>query len=232
MSWNELKIKNQVLVFVGAAEKYYEKDLASKIPEIKINGRLKKVLGRFSYYDLKNEIKPISLDFAKFMLHKYSDDVIKSVIGHETAHLITSLIYGGNHGHDKIFKKVCKILSDNTGIEISSGTVEENITFRKEYIEERQDKEKFLADRKKELGRYMLKCRDCDKAKFYKKAKKGSIENWVLNYRCTDNNHKTGLVCYDLKEKVKYENNMSEIVKSKMSVAELAECDKIILKKY
>lgn len=232
MKWNKVEIRKQVLVFIGVAEEYFDKELASKVPEIKINGRLKSSLGRCCYYNIGCEIEPTRLEFAKFMFEKYSDDVIKSVIGHEVAHLITGLIYGGGHGHDKTFKQVCSILSSKTGIKISNGTVEKNISLREEYIAKRKDKEKYIADRKKELGRYMVKCGDCDMTSFYKRAKKGSIESWILDYRCSNDNHKTGLICYDLKDKVKYTGDVIQVIKSKMTVEEMAECDRIILENY
>ena len=76
---------------------------------ISINGRLTKCLGRVRYIMDKVEgIVPISMEFSKQLIQTASDKSIHDVVLHETAHYITTMRTGEKHGHDKVFKNICK----------------------------------------------------------------------------------------------------------------------------
>ena len=75
---------------------------------IKLNGRLTKCLGRVKYCCLGGECAPILVEFSKQLLKTATDNSILGIIKHEAAHFIVLKRTCKNHGHDAVFKAVCK----------------------------------------------------------------------------------------------------------------------------
>ena len=75
--------------------------------EVRINGRLKAVLGRCIYEKMDEYCFPICLEFSKQFLETSTDQSVIDVIKHECAHYIVTKITHTNHGHDAVFKSYC-----------------------------------------------------------------------------------------------------------------------------
>ena len=75
--------------------------------EIKINGRLKRVLGRCKYNTRCGRSVPYCIEFSRDLLETATPHSIMEVLRHECAHAITTARTGERHGHDKVFKAVC-----------------------------------------------------------------------------------------------------------------------------
>lgn len=80
---------------------------------IDLNGRLKATLGRVSYkWDdpTENTVIPTSIEFSKDYLAIASDDEIHALVAHEMSHYILASKTHRRHGHDAMFKRLCKEL--------------------------------------------------------------------------------------------------------------------------
>jgi len=90
-------------------EQVCEKAEVPLIVPIVINGRLMRVLGRVCYvYDHYDEIVPTKIEFSKQFLETTTDEDVREVILHETAHYIVAMRTGEKHGHDDLFRSICK----------------------------------------------------------------------------------------------------------------------------
>ena len=74
---------------------------------VKINGRIKKTLGRCRSISEMGICKPILLEFSKDMLLTASDAEIYAVIQHEWAHYWATKSTKEHCGHDYRFKAIC-----------------------------------------------------------------------------------------------------------------------------
>ena len=76
---------------------------------IKINKRLTRTLGRVIYTQTtEGKLYNSSMEFSYVMLTTSSLDSIKAVVEHECAHFLVTEETHERHGHDAIFKNMCK----------------------------------------------------------------------------------------------------------------------------
>lgn len=111
--------------------------------QIKINGRLKKTLGRCKYNVSCGRPVPYCIEFSRDLLETATPHSIMEVVRHECAHAIVTVRTGERHGHDSVFKKVCtEIGTDNYGTHYDAieRTVDPNTLYK-----------------------YLIFCRDCGK---------------------------------------------------------------------
>ena len=145
-------------------ERACEKAEVPLIVPIVINGRLRRVLGRVSYvYDHYDEVVPTKIEFSKFFLDTTSDEDIRSVILHETAHYIVAMRTGEKHGHDDFFRSVCQEIGtsfNKASIENLERTVPES-----------------------QLYKYIIYCPNC-KIIVGRKHRKCKVLNEIQNYKC------------------------------------------------
>lgn len=223
ITWNETKIRERALEYLEVAENHYKISLKRELPPVKINSRLSRALGRVCYRRnfLDGTVEPTSFEIGKFTLEKYNDYLIDKVIGHEVCHVITHFVYGAGHNHDSYFKSVCNVISEKMGIDINGTTTEKKCSdnIRDDYQETMKNKKETKKVVNERKVRYLLKCKECNCKNTYKRANRDSIENWVMNYSCRKHGH--NLICYDIKDKIKYENNNGKFVRSKMDKTDI-----------
>lgn len=224
--WNLEMVNNEVIKFIERCEEIYGREFDKTI-KVRINGRLTSSLGYFKHQGKKS----LEIDIAKRLVESNLSELIIDTIGHEVIHYVLFELGEYNKVHGEKFKSLCRKL----GIEpISYGKWENEMLreqrsmLRKEYYKDKN--EKFY--NKKNNARYILKCKYCDCAGFYKVARKDSIERWVLRFSCADRKHKDSLICYDIKENVKYEKVANKLKRSKMNSKDKEVCKNIIAKKY
>lgn len=235
--WNEETIRERVLEYVKVAEEYYKRDFTANLPKVLINEN-KRVCRNLGLCRWKKGTKQFeTIEISRYCITKYTDELVDKVIGHEVAHYITLEVYKSPN-HDAKFKKVCSVLS-NIGVEVNGYAIEKGSeNYIRESYEETKVKAKTREEKlnefykKKNDARYILKCKYCDCAGFYKVARKDSIKRWVLKYSCADRGHKDSLICYDTKENVKYEKVANKLKRSKMNADDKEICKKIVAKKY
>lgn len=75
---------------------------------IEMNGRLTRTLGRVHWTRSNGDITPIKVDFSKHFIENSTDECIRSVVFHEAAHYIAIKRTNEDHGHDNVFKGICK----------------------------------------------------------------------------------------------------------------------------
>lgn len=97
-----------------------EKDLTARCTEIcksagydftipvKINKRLTRTLGRVLFISNSGYTIPQSMEFSYKMLETGDTATIDDVIKHECAHYLVHVETHENHGHDRVFKEMCK----------------------------------------------------------------------------------------------------------------------------
>ena len=110
-----------------AEEKAAIVGLKLSIP-VALNPRLTTTLGRVrGYYEpLTGVATPIKMEFSKKFIATASDDEIEQAIAHETAHYIATVTTGEFHGHDELFKSICKKIGctcDSAKKEIGKETI-------------------------------------------------------------------------------------------------------------
>ena len=72
------------------------------------NGRLKKALGRYRFYNVS--FTPHSFEFSSTLKHMSYDEV-KQIVIHEYAHYLRNSVYTKGHfNHDKEFKRIVRSL--------------------------------------------------------------------------------------------------------------------------
>lgn len=230
MKWNEETIKKRMLEYVKVAEEYYNKDLTTNFPEVKIN-ESKRITRNFGMFRFKNG-KSQSLELSRYLLDKYNDELIDNVIGHEVAHYITFELFGVNHKHDNVFKKVCKNIS-KLGTEINGSATQKDTDkyIREGYIEPKKEVDKVENPR---TIRYIQTCPECNYSwhNAYKIARKDSIKKWTQNWRCKKHGNK--LVVFDIVEKIKYwsiyntRTKRWSMDKKRMTQEEIIKCSEML----
>ena len=99
--------------------------------EVSINKRLTKTLGRCIYHQSGSYIYPVKLEFSAQFLETATEKCIIDVIYHEVAHALVTLETGEKHGHDAVFKAMCrKIGTNNDGV---STKVERTVSMKQIY---------------------------------------------------------------------------------------------------
>jgi predicted SprT family Zn-dependent metalloprotease len=119
---------------------------------VKINGRLTKTLGRvrsnptpFGMYE------PECVEFSKRFLETSTDESVRQVIMHEFAHWAVLIETGEVHGHDTVFKAMCRKIgcqADRPQAKI----------------------ERIVSEDK--VFKYIVKCEDCGSEMYYDRAGK------------------------------------------------------------
>ena len=131
--------------------------------QIKINGRLKKTLGRCKYNSLCGKPIPYCIEFSRELLETATPHSVMEVVRHECAHAIVTARTGERHGHDKVFKAVCsEIGTTNDGTHYDD--IERTVNMDQIY-------------------KYIIICRDCGcVAGRYHRA--GKVIKNIQDYRC------------------------------------------------
>lgn len=76
---------------------------------VRINGRLSRTLGRVISTGASGKtLAPIRVEFSKELLETAADDSIIGVIKHEMAHWLVLAETHEDHGHDNVFKAMCR----------------------------------------------------------------------------------------------------------------------------
>ena len=102
MTWTVQEIK-QYLDELAASI-----DLVYNTP-IKINGRLTKTLGRVIAEPAAfDSYKPEVIEFSKQFLETSTDESVRQTIMHEFCHWAVLIETGEVHGHDAVFKAMCR----------------------------------------------------------------------------------------------------------------------------
>lgn len=126
-------------------------DLVYNTP-VKINGRLTKTLGRVIAEPATfNSYKPEVIEFSKQFLETSTDESVRQVIMHEFAHWAVLVETGEVHGHDAIFKAMCRKI----GCEANRPQTKV---------------ERTVSDDK--IYKYIVKCKDCGNEVHYNRAGK------------------------------------------------------------
>lgn len=88
---------------------------------VKLNGRLKRTLGRVLFKRYDKKCVPIRIEFSKNLIERGSFEDIKEVVLHELSHYFLMLDTGENHKHDKLWKRYAKKLGckDRASININ-----------------------------------------------------------------------------------------------------------------
>jgi len=85
--------------------------------DVKVNNRLTKTLGRCMYIRRGDVIIPHKIELSGQLLTTAADQSIIDVIYHECAHALTTIETNEKHGHDAVFKAMCRrIGTSNDGI--------------------------------------------------------------------------------------------------------------------
>ena len=84
--------------------------------EVSINKRLTRTLGRCKSVRHGDIVTPQAIEFSAEMLETATDKTIIDVIYHECAHALVGIETCEKHGHDAVFKAMCRrIGTDNDG---------------------------------------------------------------------------------------------------------------------
>ena len=103
---------------------------------VKLNGRLKRTLGRVTFITRNNISSPTLVEFSKQLLETCTDDTIWNVVAHEAAHYIATARTGESHGHDTYFKSICaEIGTSNDGTKTTTERTVNNSQIYKYQIE-------------------------------------------------------------------------------------------------
>lgn len=131
--------------------------MTTKIPVL-INPRLTRTLGRVTYSRdyFTNISTPTKVEFSKELLETSSDQSIRDVLLHESAHAIVTSLTGERHGHDSVFKDMCHKLGTN-----NDGTTTD--------VERTQDLR----------SKYVLTCGECNKQYGYSRMC-STVKNYKL----------------------------------------------------
>lgn len=117
---------------------------------VKINSRLTRTLGRVVAEPWRRgSYKPEKIEFSKQFLETSTDESVRQVIMHEFAHWAVLVETGKVHGHDAIFKAMCRKI----GCEADRPQTKV---------------ERTVSDDR--LFKYTVKCKDCDNKMHYNRA--------------------------------------------------------------
>lgn len=92
----------------------YMRELAASIDlvfdtPVKINGRLTRTLGRVIAVPAAfDSYEPEKIEFSKQFLETSTDESVRQTILHEFAHWAVLIETGEAHGHDAVFKAMCR----------------------------------------------------------------------------------------------------------------------------
>ena len=75
---------------------------------ISINGRLTRTFGRCKGKYINFRFVPYAIEISKQLIETCADTSVIEVIYHECAHALVDIETGEHHGHDKVFKDMCK----------------------------------------------------------------------------------------------------------------------------
>lgn len=127
---------------------------------VKINGRLTRTLGRCILVGDSD----LSIEFSKQLLETATDESIIGVIKHEAAHALTWVKTGTMHGHDEVFRDMCKKIGcDN---DRAKTKVERLVSLD-------------------EVNKYTIKCKCCGKSVAFRRSKCKLVKNPELySSRC------------------------------------------------
>lgn len=145
MTWTVQEIKQYLNELAASI------DLVYNTP-VKINGRLTKTLGRVIAEPAAfDSYKPEVIEFSRQLLETSTDESVRQVIMHEFAHWAVLVETGEVHGHDAVFKAMCRKIgckADRPQTKV----------------------ERTVGDDK--LFKYIVKCKDCDNEMHYNRAGK------------------------------------------------------------
>lgn len=110
---------------------------------VKINKRLTRTLGRVSWIRTNGVVKSTLMEFSYQLLNTATLDSIKDVIAHECAHYLVIEETKESHGHDMIFKAMCKRINCT-----NDGTICHSLT---------------RTSPDTEIYKYTVVCNDCKK---------------------------------------------------------------------
>ena len=128
---------------------------------IKINSRLTKTLGRVMSEPTLDGYIPNCIEFSKRFLETSTDESVRQTIMHEFAHWAALVQTGHPHGHDALFKAICR----------SIGCTADKAHAR---IERTVDVDS--------LYKYVVKCSECGNTMHYSRA--GNVVKYPHWYTC------------------------------------------------
>lgn len=137
--------------------KQYLDELAASIgliynTPVKINGRLTKTLGRVIAEPAAfDSYKPEVIEFSKQFLETSTDESVRQIIMHEFCHWAVLVETGEVHGHDAVFKAMCRKI----GCEANRPQIKVKRTVSND-----------------KLFKYIVKCKDCNNEIHYNRAGK------------------------------------------------------------
>lgn len=120
---------------------------------VSINGRLTRTLGRVFEEGRNGSMKPIKVEFSRQLIETATDESIRGVILHEAAHAIVSYTTREDHGHDWMFKEMCRKLG--TDNDAPSTKVHRTV--------EVQDKYDVFCPNCGKIGGFSRKCKTIDR---------------------------------------------------------------------
>ena len=145
----------------------YMQELATSIDlifntPVKINGRLTRTLGRVIAVPAAfDSYEPEKIEFSRQFLETSTDESVRQVIMHEFAHWAVLVETGQPHGHDAVFKAMCRRIGCQA--DRPQTKVERTVS---------NDK----------LFKYIVKCKDCDNEMHYNRA--GKVVKHPDLYEC------------------------------------------------
>ena len=99
---------------------------------VSVSNRIKKTLGWCEIKANGYKYYPTEIRFSNYMLENSELSAIKDVIYHEAAHALVAIETNENHGHDAVFRAMCKrIGTTNDGTVTKAFKVEEPDKFYK-----------------------------------------------------------------------------------------------------
>ena len=145
------------LEIVEICKKTFAKEnLKFDIP-VKLNGRLKRTLGRCHYVTSNEVTVPTLIEISRELAESDNNEQITETVIHECAHAIVTLQTGEAHGHDAVWKATCRRLGigDNRCAKVCAS----------------------------ENFKYICTCKDCHKivGRYFRA---GNVVKEPWNYRC------------------------------------------------
>ncbi len=164
MTWTIQEIKSYLRELAESIDLVYD-------TPVKINGRLTKTLGRVIAEPAAfDSYKPQVIEFSRQFLETSTDESVRQVIMHEFAHWAVLVETGEAHGHDAIFKAMCRRIgcqADRPQTKV----------------------ERTVSDDK--LFKYIVRCEDCGNEVHYSRAGKVvKHPDWYGCGRCGGENLK------------------------------------------
>ncbi|HSQ87984.1 SprT-like domain-containing protein [Romboutsia sp.] len=191
--WTIDKIQSEIVSFVEYARTVVgDIEDVTNVP-VEISNRMSTTKGYFQFKYIRNnkgkvvKIEPLKFKFAKILLENYHNADIIELIKHECVHFIVDTRYNVNCGHNKVFKKYCRMLG-----------ISDETYFTADPREDAPIAEPKLI---KKPHRYIGRCQKCEKEYYRKVMRKSTLENWVNWCHCQCGGK---LHVIDMKENVLY----------------------------